>query len=78
MFVRVSGLGGIKDRIVNGHHLGKIPARISWSRQMTIENIEAIEICWYITHNKNYKDSPRELKKWLLRKYKLRPKWNKR
>jgi len=24
MFVRTAGLGGIKDRIVNGHHLGKL------------------------------------------------------
>lgn len=29
MFIRKAGLGGIKDRIVNGHQFGKTPRRIS-------------------------------------------------
>ena len=37
MFIRKAGLGGMKDRIVNGHHFGKIPRRISWLNQIKIE-----------------------------------------
>ena len=44
MFIRKAGLGGIKDRIVNGHQFGKIPRRISWINQMQKEGIEALDI----------------------------------
>ena len=33
MFIRKAGLGGLKDRLVNGHQFGKIPRRISWPNQ---------------------------------------------
>ena len=38
---RQSGLGGMKDRIVNGYHpkFGKIKRRIAFPAQMKIENI---------------------------------------
>ena len=81
MFIRKAGLGGIKDRIVNGHQFGKIPRRISWPKQMTTEKIEALDIYWYATHGENYTDCPRILEKKLLDNHKAifgyLPKWNK-
>ncbi len=81
MFIRKAGLGGIKDRIVNGHQFGKIPRRISWITQIEKENIEALDIYWYATHNQKYSDCPRVLENTLLKKhldiYGRLPKWNK-
>lgn len=50
IFIRHAGLGGIKDRIVNGKQFGN-RRRISWPVQMTREKIEALVIygrrpCW--------------------------------
>ena len=80
MFIRKAGLGGIKDRLVNGHQFGKIPRRISWQNQMVKEKIEALDIYWYATHNSKYIDCPRKLENNLLKKYYdmngQLPKWN--
>ncbi len=80
MFIRKAGLGGIKDRIVNGHQFGKTPRKISWQRQIEFENIEALVVYWYVTHNDQFIDCPRILERKLLQKYldtygRL-PKWN--
>ena len=81
MSIRKAGLGGIKDRIVNGHQFGSIPRRISWPNQMIKENIEALDIYWYVTHNDKYTDCPNILEKQLLKKHSdihgRRPRWNK-
>lgn len=80
MFIRNAGLGGIKDRIVNGHQFGKTARRNSWPKQMKRENIEALDIYWYATHNAKVKDCPRILENQLLQKYLdiygQLPKWN--
>lgn len=80
MFIRKAGLGGIKDRIVNGHQFAKMPRHISWINQIIKEGIEALDIYWYATHNEIYSDCPRVLENKLLQKYldiygRL-PKWN--
>ena len=81
MFIRKAGLGGIKDRIVNGHQFGKIPRRKSWITQIEKEKIEALDIYWYATHNQKYSDCPRILENKLLQIhldiYGRLPKWNK-
>jgi hypothetical protein len=80
MFIRKAGLGGIKDRIVNGHQFGKIPRRNSWPIQMIKEKIEALDIYWYVTHNGKFNDCPRILENKLLQKhidiYGKLPRWN--
>ncbi len=82
IFVRKAGLGGLKDRIVNGHQFGKTPRRISWPTQMLIENIEALNVYWYATHGANCSDCPAELEKSLLARYKSIygkwPRWNRK
>ena len=80
MFIRKAGLGGIKDRIVNGHQFGKTPRRISWPLQMQKENIEALDIYWYATHDNKALDCPRILENKLLRTHMdilgRLPRWN--
>ena len=80
MFIRKAGLGGMKDRIVNGHQFGKTPRRISWPKQIEFEKIEALDVYWYVTHNDKYSDCPRILENKLLQKhldiYGRLPKWN--
>lgn len=81
MFIRKAGLGGTKDRIVNGHQFGKIPRRISWINQMKKESISKLKVYWFVTHNDKYSDCPREVENNLLSKYLnlfgVLPKWNK-
>jgi hypothetical protein len=79
--IRTEGLGGLKDEIVNGKQFGKTPAHIAWKKQMTRENIEALNIYWYVTHGTSYTDCPEVLKRNVLRQYQdifgAFPKWNK-
>ena len=81
IFIRKTGLGGMKDRIVNGHQFGKVPRRISWIKQMIEEKIEALDVYWYVTHDYKFVDNPKEIEFKLLRKYSSiygrLPKWNK-
>lgn len=66
IFIRKSGLGGIKDRIVNGLHFARLPRKKSWPIKMLLEDIEALDIYWYVTHNDKFIDCPREVEKKLL------------
>lgn len=79
LFIRKAGLGGLKDRLVNGKQFGE-PRRNSWKRQMLFEKIEALDIYWYATHNDDYVDCPRVLENRLLTKhmniYGRLPRWN--
>lgn len=79
--VRKAGLGGIKDRIVNGYQFGRIPRRISWINQMKIERIEALDVYWFITQDAIFNDCPRQIEKIILQKYfdiyGEYPRWNK-
>lgn len=46
---RKAGLGGIKDRLVNGHQFGKIARRRSWPKVMEQYGLQELEINWYDT-----------------------------
>ena len=76
---RKAGCGGIRDRIINGKD-SKIPRKISWPYKMQYENIDALDIHWYVTHDAKYKDCPDKIEKELLMKfreiYKKCPRWN--
>ena len=78
---RKAGLGGMKDRIVNGHHFGKTPRRRSWPIQMLKENIEALDVYWWVTYDEKTLDFPRSVEEVLLQKhldiYGRLPRWNK-
>ena len=79
LFIRKAGLGGLKDRLVNGKQFGS-PRRNSWKAQMLAEKIEAIDVYWYVTHNDKFVDCPRVLENKLLQKhfdiYGQLPRWN--
>jgi len=81
MFVRKAGLGGLKDRLVNGHQFGKIPRRKSWITQMQIEKIEALDVYWYATHEEKFIDCPTKIESQLLQTHQAifgqLPRWNK-
>ena len=81
MFIRKAGLGGIKDRLINGHQFGKTARKKSWPIQMKKENIHSLHVYWYATHDIECLDCPRILEKQLLNKYFLiygkLPRWNK-
>jgi len=80
MFIRKAGLGGMKDRLVNGHQFGKIARKISWINQMKKEQIEALDVYWYITCSNQINDCPKEVESILLKRYfdiyDRLPRWN--
>ncbi|RYY37446.1 MAG: hypothetical protein EOP46_02585 [Sphingobacteriaceae bacterium] len=69
IFIRKAGLGGMKDRLINGHQFGKIPRRISWISSIKEQQIDALDIYWYATHNTIFLDCPRAVEKTLLNNY---------
>ena len=79
LFIRKAGLGGLRDRLVNGKQFGE-PRRNSWKAVMSYEEIEALDIYWYATHCETYIDCPRNIESRLLQKhleiYGRLPKWN--
>ena len=78
-FIREAGLGGLKDRLVNGKQFGS-PRRNSWKTRVQDEGIEALDIYWYATHDENFIDCPRILENKLLQKhqriFRRLPRWN--
>ena len=79
---RTAGCGGIKDRIVNGKHFNRVARRISWPRQMKLEDVEALDIYWYVTYDGVNEDFPEDVERELLQQYinlyGTLPSWNKR
>ena len=79
LFIRKAGLGGLKDRLVNGKQFGEA-RRNSWKAQILKEGIEALDIYWYVTHCDNFVDCPRVVENKLLQRhydvYGRLPKWN--
>jgi hypothetical protein len=80
---RQSGLGGMKDRIVNGYHpkFGKIKRKHSWPNHMRKENIVAIEVNWWVTYEGINKDFPTDVEARLRDEYLIEfgklPEWHK-
>jgi hypothetical protein len=66
LFIRKAGIGGLKDRLVNGKQFGE-PRRNSWKTIMKYENIEALDIYWYVTHNEKFIDCPKVIENNLLK-----------
>ncbi|WP_152620265.1 hypothetical protein [Pedobacter lusitanus] len=75
--VQNTGTGGLKDELINGPDT---PRKILWPGRMEEENIEALDIYWYITLNEIHNDSPGKVENWLFeRHYELfhrLPRWN--
>ena len=59
---RKAGLGGIKDRLVNGHQFGKFPRKRIWPIIMLQYGIKKLTVSWFDTEN----DDPVEVERLLL------------
>lgn len=71
--------GGIYDRIVNGKQFNK-PRRLSWPEKMKEQQIDKLNIEWYVTFISKLTDIPACVESMLFQKYydkygKL-PDWN--
>ncbi len=77
--VNTEGLGGIKDNIINEIHFGK-PRETSWPAKMIDEEIEALDVYWYVTHGDKYNDPPKMPEKKIMQVhldvYGRYPRWN--
>jgi len=81
----IEGLLGLKTAIVSGTESEwKNPRRQAWPVKMLSENIDALDIYWWVTYNgKNYRgDHPEGIKRSLMRMHKAMfgepPAWHKR
>lgn len=74
---RKAGLGGIKDRIVNGHQFGKVARKNSWPIEMKLNKVDYLLVYWYDTEE----DNPVDIEHYLLREFENEtghlPTWNK-
>lgn len=78
--IRKAGVGGIKDRLVNGKQFDE-PRRKSWKKVMGLDKIEALDVYWYVTHTDIFVDCPRDVEASILEQYRdiygEFPRWNK-
>ena len=77
---RTAGLGGLKDRLVNEKQFGGA-RKVTFSLVMKLQKIDALDIYWYVTHDNNHKNFPRDIEAMLIEKfhsiYGRLPEWNK-
>lgn len=74
--LRKSGLGGMKDRLVNGQQFGKMARRRSWPMIMEKQGISELEIYWYDTGTDDPDDIEGKLLKEVLDAFGNLPPWN--
>ncbi|WP_167618038.1 hypothetical protein [Maribellus sediminis] len=80
---RKSGLGGMKDRLVNGYHpkFGKVKRKIAWPNNMKKQGISKIVVYWWVTFDNQHSDFPTDMEKKLTNDYFLKfgclPEWHK-
>jgi len=70
---------GLRGRFLTGKQFGGL-RKHSWPVKMKLENIEALDIYWYVTHGTANTDFPRDLEISLLHQhrdiYGALPSWN--
>src|SRR6476660_5806569 len=60
---------GLRGRFLTGKQFGDL-RKITWTRQMKLENIDTLDIYWYVTYDDIYCDFPKQVEEELLTKYK--------
>jgi len=72
--------GGIFDRLVNGNQFGGHRKK-TWKQKIIAENIEALDIYWYETFDKDNADIPAVVEGIIIQRYfnihGTLPRWNK-
>lgn len=80
---RKVGLGGMRDRLVNGYHpkFGKIKRKKAFPKQMEVEKINELKFYWWVTYDDYNLDFPTDIETVLRNKYlaiyKKLPDWHK-
>lgn len=70
----------LNEEITKAPHFEEQPRYLSWPKQIKKEKIEALDVYWYVTLDKNNRDLPEDVERILMQQYihshgKL-PKWN--
>ncbi|WP_116787977.1 hypothetical protein [Flavobacterium psychrotrophum] len=77
---RKSGVGGMKDRIVNGYHpkFGKVKRKKIFPLKMQEFEFEELKFKWFVTYdNVRFFDFPTDVESKVLANIKTRPIWHK-
>jgi hypothetical protein len=76
------GLIGLKESIINGLIPAKTPRSQAWPVKMLSENIDALDIYWWVTYKGNLKDHPESVANTILNSHRRMfdelPTWNKK
>ncbi len=76
------GLVGLYTDIIYGPPSQKSLRAQAWPVKMLTENIDALDIYWWVTYKNNRGDHPEDVKRSIMRLYKIMygapPSWNKR
>ena len=73
---RKAGLGGMKDRLVNGHQFGKVARRRSWPKIMEQFGLTELDVYWYDTENDDPVQVEHEILAEVKAEYGQLPPWN--
>lgn len=73
---RKAGLGGMKDRLVNGHQFGTLPRKKIWPLVMEQSGIKTLSISWYDTEEDDPVMVERKILEEIIRLTSSMPKWN--
>lgn len=72
---------GLRGRFLTGKQFGD-RRQITWPIQMKSENIEALDVYWYVTYGELNNDYPRDIEIQLLQDFRsihgYLPRWNKK
>ncbi len=52
------GKTSLYDTILNGHQFGELPRKKTWLNKIKVENIDALDVYWYVTFNSETADIP--------------------
>ena len=60
LITRTAGLGGIKDQLVNVKQFSG-SRKVIYPLVMKFQNIDALNIYWYVTHEETHQDFPKDI-----------------
>jgi hypothetical protein len=75
-------LGTLKEEILEGLSFRPKPNRLTWPLKLKSENIEALDVYWYVTLDKKVKDLPEDVERVIMQThihiFGNLPKWNRK
>jgi len=59
----------LREEIINGCLFGRTANKESWSKKLKDENIDALDVYWHATMDKQTKDFPEDVERLIMQQY---------